>query len=173
MNKQQTIDVLIVILSFALIIAIFIIPTPLDKYNLYDYLKSIRLQSYNDKHKEIFIKCLYCKGTGEREEDVNELMYQAKMQLWFNKHTHTDKCEICDKVEDKINYPFGGKFLCPLAQTTFMFMMKEYAQAGPKLEKTGCSKCMGMGTFSSFDIETQKYLTQEEYEAREKLKESH
>ena len=171
--KKEYVDALTVIFVFALIIVLFSPILPWDKYNLYDYLKSVRLQSYNEKSKEIFIKCLYCKGSGEREEDVNELMYQAKMQLWFNKHIHTDKCEICDKVEDKINYPFGGKFLCPLAQTTFMFMMKEYAQAGPKLEKTGCSKCMGMGTFSSFDIEQQKYLTQEEYEAREKLKESH
>jgi len=170
MNKKEIVDTLIVLFSLALIIVVFSPLLPWDKYNLYDYLKAQRLQSYNEKHKEIFIKCLYCKGTGEREEDINELMYQAKMQLWFNKHINIDRCKICDMIEDKDQYPFGGKFICPLAQTTFMMMMKEYASVGPKIEKTGCSKCMGMGTFSSFDMKTGKYLTQEEYEQREKLK---
>lgn len=169
--KKEYVDAIIVISAIILTITMFIVPTPLDKYNLYDYLKAKRLQSYNAKHKEIFIKCLYCKGTGEREEDVNELMYQAKMTLWFNKHITIDKCKVCDNIEDKDQYPFGGKFICPLAQTTFMIMMKEYAEKGPKMEKTGCSKCMGMGTFSSFDMKTGKYLTQEEYEAREKQNE--
>ena len=170
MSKKEFMDTLIIVVSLALLVALFITPTPWDKYNLYDYLKSKRLQSYNDKHKEVFIKCLYCKGTGEREEDVNELMYQAKMTLWFNKHISIDRCKVCDNIEDKDNYPFGGKFLCPLAQTTFMNMMKEYDEKGPKIEKTGCSKCMGMGTFSSFDMEKQKYLTQEEYETKEKAR---
>lgn len=170
MNKKEIVDTLIVLFSLALIIVVFSPLLPWDKYNLYDYLKAQRLQSYNEKHKEIFIKCLYCKGTGEREEDINELMYQAKMQLWFNKHINIDRCKICDMIEDKDQYPFGGKFICPLAQTTFMMMMKEYASVGPKIEKTGCSKCMGMGTFSSFDMKTQKYLTQEEYETREEAK---
>jgi hypothetical protein len=168
--KKEYVDAIIVMSAIILAITMFIIPTPLDKYNLYDYLKAKRLQSYNAKHKEIFLKCIYCKGTGERNEDINELMYQAKMQLWFHKHINIDKCQVCDNIEDKEEYPFGGKFLCPLAQTTFMNMMKEYAERGPKVEKTGCSKCMGMGTFSSFDMKTQRYLTQEEYEQKEKLK---
>jgi hypothetical protein len=169
-HKKEIMDIVIVVISIVLLITLFITPTPWDKYNLYDYLKAKRLQSYNEKHKEIFLKCIYCKGTGERNEDINELMYQAKMQLWFHKHINIDRCKVCDKIEDKVNYPFGGKFFCPLAQTTFMMMMKEYAEIGPKVEKTGCSKCMGMGTFSSFDMKTQQYLTQEEYETRELMK---
>jgi hypothetical protein len=162
MNKQF-VDILIIVVSIALLIALFITPTPWDKYNLYDYLKAQRLQSYNEKHKEIFIHCIYCKGTGERYEDVNKLLYDAKMALWFNKHLMIDKCTQCVKL------PHGSAYdYCETAENQYLIYTQEYGAAGPKMEKTGCSKCMGMGTFSSFDMKTQKYLTQEEYEQKEK-----
>lgn len=152
----------IIAIQILLLVCIFFIPT---KYNLYDYLKAQRLQSYNEKHKEIFIKCVYCKGTGERYEDVNKLLYDAKMALWFNKHLMIDKCTQCVKLPHGSGYDY-----CETAENQYLIYTQEYGAAGPKMEKTGCSKCMGMGSFSSFDMKTGKYLTQEEYEQKEKLK---
>ena len=151
---------ILIVFAIILFISSFFIP---EKYNLYDYLKSIRLQSYNDKHKEIFIKCLYCKGTGEREEDINRTIFLAKVSLYLNKHLMVDKCDKCVKLEHGDGYAY-----CEKANDQYQIFLQEYGAAGPKIEKTGCSKCMGMGTFSSFDMKKQKYLTQEEYEAREK-----
>ena len=163
MSKKEIIDTLIVLFSLALIVVLFSPILPWNKYNLYDYLKSIRLQSYNEKNKEIFIKCVYCKGTGERYEDVNKLLYDAKMALWFNKHLMIDKCTQCIKL------PYGSGYdYCETAENQYLIYTQEYGAAGPKMEKTRCSKCMGMGSFSSFDMKTGKYLTQEEYEDRER-----
>jgi hypothetical protein len=161
-NKIESHQQFLIVVATLLFIGTFFIP---EKYNLYDYLKSIRLQSYNEKHKEIFIKCLYCKGTGEREEDTNRTMFLAKVALYLNKHLMVDKCNKCEKLSDSDKY-----FYCDEAEKQYQIFLQEYGAAGPKVEKTGCSKCLGMGTFSSFDIEQKKYLTQEEYEAREKAK---
>jgi len=163
--KKEYVDTIIVISAIILAITIFIIPTPLDKYNLYDYLKAKRLQSYNAKHKEIFIKCLYCKGTGEKEEDVNKIMFDAKMALYLNKHLKVDRCKKCVKL------PYGEHYdYCESVNDHYKILLQEYGAAGPKMGKVVCGYCMGMGTFSSLDMKTGKYLTQEEYEAREKAR---
>jgi len=149
---------MLIVVAIILFVLSFFIP---DKYNLYDYLKTKRLESYNQKHKEIFITCIYCNGTGEREEDVNLIMRDAKMALWLNYHLMSEKCRDCDSKHK--NY-------CIKVDEKYTVFMEEYKIKGPKLEKTSCSECMGMGQFSSFDIKAQKYLTQEEYEKREKEK---
>jgi hypothetical protein len=136
----------------------FFIP---EKYNLYDYLKRKRLQSYNEKYKEIFVSCIYCKGTGEREEDINAIMRDAKMALWLNHHLMSEKCKDCDSTQNKY---------CTKVDTQYNIFMKEYKKEGPNIQKTSCSECMGMGQFSSFDMKEQRYLTQEEYEQRERNK---
>jgi hypothetical protein len=163
-TKIEPYQQFLIVSAMILFILSFFIP---DKYNLYDYLKSIRLQFYNAKHKEIFIKCLYCKGTGEREEDINRTMFLAKVALYLNKHLMIDKCDKCEKLPDSDKY-----FYCEEAEKQYQIFLQEYGSVGPKVEKTGCSKCLGMGTFSSFDMTTGKYLTQEEYEARENQNET-
>ncbi len=76
-----------------IIVLYFAIPP--DKYNLYDYLKAKRLESYYKKHR---ISCIYCEGTGERVEDVNLIMRDAKMALWLNKHLMVDRCSKCVRL---------------------------------------------------------------------------
>lgn len=134
-----------------------------DRYNLYDYLKTKPIQSYNEKHKEHLISCLYCKGAGERIEDVNKTMFLAKTQLYLNKHLNIDKCEKCVKLEDSDGYDY-----CSEAKTQYEIFVKEYAAAGPNMIKTGCSECLGAGKFTIFDRKNNRYLTQEEYENKEK-----
>lgn len=152
----------IIVIQVILLVCLFFIP---QKYNLYDYLKSIRLQSYNKQHKEIFVSCIYCDGTGERIEDTNRTMFLAKVALYLNKHLMIDKCDKCVKLEHGDGYSY-----CEKANDQYQIFLQEYGAAGPKMEKTSCSECMGMGQFSSFDMKKQKYLTQEEYEERERNK---
>jgi hypothetical protein len=151
--KNQHINTTIAIVILIFVIAMFFIPTPLDKYNLYDYLKAKRLESYNQKHKEVFITCIYCKGTGERIEDVNRIIFMAKVQLYLNKHLAVDKCEKCVKIPET-----GSYIYCDEANHQYSVFLKEYGAAGPKMEMTSCGECLGMGQFSSFDIKTQRYL---------------
>jgi len=161
MNSIKTYDYLLIVTAI-LFICSFFIP---NKYNLYDYLKSKRLQFYNEKYKEHFISCIYCKGTGERVEDVNRIIFMAKVQLYLNKHLAVDKCQKCIKLKESDSYIY-----CDEANDQYEIFLKEYGAAGPKMEKTSCGECLGMGQFSSFDMKTGKYLTQEEYEKREKEK---
>ena len=153
---------MLIVIAIILFVLSFFIP---DKYNLYDYLKAKRLESYNQKHKEIFITCIYCKGLGERIEDINRTMFMAKVQLYLNKHLAIDKCTKCEKLPHGDGYAY-----CDAANEQYKIFLQEYGAAGPKMEKTSCSECMGMGQFSSFDIKEQRYITQEEYEERERQK---
>jgi len=152
--------------TIALIIAIILFPAYWDKYNLYDYLKQKRLEAYyNQKYQDHLLTCIYCKGTGERVEDVNRTMFMAKVQLYLNKHLMVDKCKECVKLEHGDAYSY-----CDKAENQYQIFLQEYGAAGPKITKTSCSECLGMGQFSSFDIKTQRYLSQEEYEIKEKRK---
>ncbi len=164
-NKFSTTDFMIILITtLILVLPTFFVP---EKYNLYDYLKAQRLKSYNQKHKEVFITCMYCKGTGERIEDVNRIIFMAKVQLYLNKHLAVDKCEKCVKIPET-----GSYIYCDEANNQYSIFLKEYGAAGPKMEKNSCSECLGMGQFSSFDIKTQRYLTQQEYEDRERKKQN-
>lgn len=161
MNQKQITDAFIVVFFLAIIIILFSPVLPWDKYNLYDYLKAQRLESYNEKHKEHFISCIYCNGIGEREEDINLIMRDAKMALWLNYHLMSEKCKDCDNKHNNYCIKVDGQY------TVFM---EQYKKDGPKIEMTSCGECMGMGQFSSFDLKEQRYLTQEVYEKRERNK---
>jgi len=164
-NKFSITDLAIILVAaLILVLPTFFVP---EKYNLYDYLKAKRLESYNQKHKEVFITCIYCKGTGERIEDVNRIIFMAKVQLYLNKHLAVDKCKKCVKIPET-----GIYIYCDEANNQYSIFLKEYGAAGPKMEKTSCGECLGMGQFSSFDIKTQRYLTQQEYEDRERKKQN-
>lgn len=113
------------------------------------------------KNNAPIIVCIYCDGTGERLEDTNLIWRDAKMALWLNKHLMNDKCKDCDSKNDKY---------CGKVDNQHKVFLKEYETLGSKMEKTSCSECMGMGQFSSFDMKTKKYVTQEEYEKRERNK---
>jgi hypothetical protein len=149
-----------------IIVLYFAIPP--DKYNFYDYLKSKRLESYNQKQKDQppLLTCIYCKGTGERVEDVNKLMFMAKIQLYFNKHMMVDKCEKC------VRLPNGEYDYCDEVKEKYDSSFKDYEKEGSKFEKTMCGKCMGAGQFQilSKNPKTNQWYTQEDYEEDERAK---
>jgi predicted metal-binding protein len=154
-DKLSFADVLILLVALGLFIGTFFIP---PKYNLFNYLKATRLESYNQKYKEVFITCIYCEGTGERNEDVNLIWRDAKMALWLNNHLMNDKCKECDNKNDKY---------CKKVNEQYDILSKEYDIIGPKFEPTSCSECMGMGQFSRMNKDG-SYVTQAEYEEKEK-----
>jgi Fe2+ or Zn2+ uptake regulation protein len=157
MSKKQMIDSLIVLFSLALIVVLFSPILPWDKYNLYDYLKAQRLQSYNQKHEKHLITCNQCKGSGEYPTDINKLMMDASLALYFNHHLMVDKCEKCVKLPNGDGYEY-----CETVESKYQTLLKEYAAAGPKVDMAACEKCMGMGQFTSVKKDG-SYLTQEEY----------
>ena len=117
-------------------------------------------------NKPPLLTCIYCKGTGERIEDVNKLMFMAKIQLYFNKHMVVDKCEKCVKL------PNGEYDYCDEVKEKYDSFFKDYEKEGSKFEKTMCGKCMGAGQFQilSKNPKTNKWYTQEDYEEDERAK---
>jgi hypothetical protein len=118
------------------------------------------------KDKPPLLICMYCKGTGERVEDVNKLMFMAKVQLYFNKHMMVDKCEKCIKL------PNGEYDYCDEVKEKYNSFFKDYEKEGSKFEKTMCGECMGAGQFQilSKNPKTNKWYTQENYEEDERAK---
>ena len=109
------------------------------------------------------IVCKFCKGKGQKPTDVNKLMMDASLALFINHHLMVDKCKKCVKL------PYGNAYEhCETVESKYQTLLKEYADAGPKIDMAACEKCMGMGTFSSKDLSTGKWITQEEYDERNK-----
>jgi hypothetical protein len=109
------------------------------------------------------IVCSFCKGKGERPTDINKLMMDASLALFINHHLNVDKCSKCVKL------PYGDAYdYCDVVNDKYRILVQEYANAGPKIEKATCDKCMGMGTFSSKDLSTGKWITQKEHDEKHK-----
>lgn len=130
-------------------------------------IKTWRIKSFQEqKQKENeppLIVCSFCKGTGESPTDVNKLMMDAGLALFINKHLMVDKCDKCVKL------PYGDVYdYCDTVQNKYRILLQEYGAAGPKIDMAACDKCMGMGTFSSKDLSTGKWITQEEYDEKHK-----
>ena len=162
MSKKQIIDSIIAVFSLSLIVVLFSPILPWDKYNLYDYLKAQRLQSYNQKHEKHLITCNQCKGTGEYPTDVNKLMMDASLALYINHHLMVDKCEKCVKLPHGDGYDY-----CDTVQNKYKILLQEYGAAGPKIDMAACEKCMGMGQFTTVKKDG-SYMTQEEYDEEHK-----
>jgi hypothetical protein len=107
------------------------------------------------------IVCSFCKGNGETPTDVNKLMMDAKMALFLNHHLMVDKCEKCVKLPNDNQYEY-----CDTVENKYQTLLEEYDAAGPKISMAACSECMGMGTFSSQDLTTGQWITQEEYDEK-------
>jgi len=111
------------------------------------------------------IVCSYCDGKGEKPTDINKLMMEAKLQLFVNHHFTVDKCDKCVKL------PYGDSYqYCDTVESKYQILLQEYAAVGPKIEMAACRECMGMGIFSSKDLSTGKWITQEEYNEESKKK---
>ena len=161
---KQIIDSLTILFFLALIVVLFSPILPYDKYNLYDYLKAQRLQSYNQKYKKHLITCNQCKGSGEYPTDINKLMMDASLALYLNHHLMVDKCEKCVKLPNGDGYEY-----CQAANDYYQTLVKEYAAAGPKIDMAACEQCMGMGQFTTMKKDG-SYMTQEEYDHQNKEK---
>jgi hypothetical protein len=109
------------------------------------------------------IVCSSCKGKGEKLTDINKLMMDASLAIFFNHHLMVDKCEKCVKIPNGDGYNY-----CDVVNERYQTLLKEYGDAGPKIDMAACEQCMGMGTFSSQDATTGKWLTQEEYDGKRK-----
>lgn len=127
-------------------------------------IKSFQEQQKQKKKEAPLIVCSFCKGTGERHTDVNKLMMDAKLALFINHHLNVDKCDKCVKL-----YSSEGYYeYCDTIKAKHQTLLKEYAVVGPKISMAACDKCMGMGTFSSKDLSTGKWITQKEYDEQHK-----
>ena len=161
---KQIIDSLTILFFLALIVVLFSPILPYDKYNLYDYLKAQRLQSYNQKHEKHLITCNQCKGSGEYPTDINKLMTDASLALYLNHHLMVNKCEKCVKLPNSDSYEY-----CQAVNDYHQTLVKEYAAAGPKIDMAACEQCMGMGQFTTMKKDG-SYMTQEEYDHQNKEK---
>lgn len=109
------------------------------------------------------IVCSVCKGKGEKPTDVNKLMMDASLALFINHHLNVDKCDKCVKL------PYGDAYdYCKTVQDRYQILVQEYGAAGPKISMAACEECMGMGTFSSKDLTTGKWIIQEEHDEKHK-----
>lgn len=135
MNKN---DFILVGIAAVLILLLCFVPN----YNLYDYLKEIRLKSINQNKKDegVLVVCKTCKGTGETEQDVNLLMAKATYSIWHNSHSRN--CEACKK------FPDGNP--CSVDGKKYEEIMNKYKEIGPKIEKAACPDCMGCGSYKQY-----------------------
>lgn len=129
----------------------------------YAILDPIHKKNIQKLSEPPLITCNQCKGSGEYPTDVNKLMMDASLALYLNHHLMVDKCEKCVKL------PYGNAYeYCETVESKYQTLLKEYAAAGPKIDMASCEQCMGMGTFSSKDLTTGKWLTQKEHDERNK-----
>jgi len=121
------------------------------------------LENIQKESEHPVIVCSSCKGKGEKLTDVNKLMMDASLAIFFNHHLMVDKCEKCVKLPNGDGYDY-----CDVVNERYQTLLKEYGVVGPKMDMAACEQCMGEGTFSSKDLTTGKWLTQEEYDEKSK-----
>ena len=132
---------------FVVIITLLLITLYLEnKYpsNWYDEIKySIHPQLRPKPVEEIdspVIICPECKGSGEKIQDVNKMMMEAKCAVWMNGHTAGDAgCKDCKIIDNKYEH-------CEKAKIALTKFVEEYEKSGPEMTEAVCPGCMGGGT---------------------------
>jgi hypothetical protein len=127
------------------------------------YLNSVHKKNTKKLSEHPLIVCSFCKGKGEIPTDINKLMMDASLALYINHHLMVDKCEKCVKLPNGNQYEY-----CDTVEKKYQTLLQEYGAAGPKIDMAACSECMGMGTFSSKDLTTGKWNTQEDWDKKHK-----
>lgn len=141
-----------------LIVVVVICSCLLAPYEgLLDIIKRTRLHMQQQEFKQHLIICRHCQGTGQACVDVNQLMVDAQLQLFVNKHLYNDRCTNC------VRLPQGGYKMCAVVDNKRQQLSREYATIGAKYEMSACNQCMGMGKFTAFKPDG-SYYTQEEYD---------
>jgi hypothetical protein len=132
------------------------------------YLNSFYKKNIQKESEPPLIVCSFCKGKGEISTDINKLMMDASLALFLNHHMMVDKCEKCVKL------PYGdGYEYCDTVENKYQTLLQEYAVAGPKIDMAACSECMGMGTFSSKDLSTGQWHTQQTWDEQHSKENKH
>jgi hypothetical protein len=150
-SYMQASDLLLITLPIILVLFAVFCLNPLHKKNT------------QKESEPPLIVCSFCKGKGETATDINKLMMDASLALFINHHLMVDKCEKCVKL------PYGDTYeYCDTVENKYQTLLQEYAAAGPKIDMAACSECMGMGTFSSKDLSTGKWYTQETWDKNHK-----
>ena len=150
-NYMQASDLWLITLPIVLVLFAVFVLNPTHKKNI------------QKESEPPLIVCSFCKGKGEIPTDINKLMMDASLALFLNHHLMVDKCEKCVKL------PYGdGYEYCDTVENKYQTLLKEYGAAGPKIDMAACSECMGMGTFSSKDLTTGKWNTQEDWNKKHK-----
>ena len=150
-NYMQASDLWLITLPIFLVLFAVFVLNPTHKKNI------------QKESEPPLIVCSFCKGKGEIPTDINKLMMDASLALFLNHHLMVDKCEKCVKL------PYGdGYEYCDTVENKYQTLLKEYGAVGPKIDMAACSECMGMGTFSSKDLTTGKWNTQEDWNKKHK-----
>ncbi len=155
-------------LLFAMAITLLLINIYLENkypsnWNLFDELKysihpELRPKPVEEKEKfdPPIIICPECKGSGEKIQDVNKMMMEAKCAIWMNGHTAGNRCKDCKIVDNKYEH-------CEEAKTALNKFIEEYEKNGPEMSSAACPGCMGSGSFSTKHDGV--WINQEQYEA--------
>ena len=131
-------------------------------------LNSLYKKNTQKEPEPPLIVCSFCKGKGETATDINKLKMDASLALFINHHLMVDKCEKCVKLPNCNQYEY-----CDTVEKKYQTLLQEYAAAGPKIDMAACSECMGMGTFSSKDLSTGKWYTQETWDEQHSKENKH
>lgn len=127
------------------------------KYSIHPELRP--KEPIKETEERPVIICPECKGSGEKIQDVNKMMMEAKCAIWMNGHTaggSSAGCKDCKIVNDKYEH-------CEKAKIALTKFVEEYEKSGPKMSKAVCPGCMGGGAFRS--MKDGVWMTQEQYEA--------
>ena len=155
LDNQKAQDMTVTLMLFGVVIVLTV-------FSMF-ILKPIHKKNVQKLSEPPLITCNQCKGSGEYPTDINKLMMDASLALFVNHHLMVDKCEKCVKL------PYGNAYeYCETVESKYQTLLKEYAAAGPKIDMAACEQCMGMGTFSSKDLTTGKWITQKEHDERNK-----
>ena len=152
-----------------LVVSIYLENKYPSNWNLYDEIKysihpQLRPKSAPTEEKSPIIMenhpiiiCPKCKGSGEKIQDVNKMMMEAKCAIWMNGHTAGNAgCKDCKIIDNKYEH-------CEKAKIALTKFVEEYEKAGPEMSKAACPGCMGSGSFNVRNNDG-TWMNQEQYE---------
>jgi hypothetical protein len=153
------------LLAAAAIVLLLVMGYLENKYpsmNWYDEIKysihpQLRPKPAPTEENRPIIICPKCKGSGEKIQDVNKMMMEAKCVIWMNGHTAGNAgCKDCKTIDNKYEH-------CEKAKEALNKFVEEYEKAGPEMSKAACPGCMGGGGFSIRNDDG-TWMNQEQYE---------
>lgn len=146
---NMKIEIIKGLLGVAAIALLLVIGYLENKYpsNWYDEIKyrvhpQLRPKPVEQKEKfdPSVVICPKCKGSGEKIQDVNKIMMEAKCAVWMNGHTAGNVgCKDCKIIDNKYEH-------CEKAKEALTKFVEEYEKIGPEMSSAICPGCLGGGT---------------------------